>query len=78
MKQVVPYKLVIGEKDVTNKEHQHIMKQFEKTIEETNVLLRRAGLQFKVSQSHIQTNQINFQSSKSGRGKTDIRPRATI
>lgn len=76
--QAVPYKFVIGENDVTNKEHQHNIKRFEKTIEETNVLLRRAGLHVEVSQSHIQTNLIDFQPSKSGRGKTDIRPRATI
>jgi hypothetical protein len=55
---------VMERKGVTKEEHQRILKRFANAIEESNVLLRAAGMRDKDSQAQIQTKK-NVQSSKS-------------
>jgi hypothetical protein len=51
------------------KEHQRNLRQISKAIEESNVLLNKAGKRLEDLEGQIHTNRKNFQSSKSKRRK---------
>jgi Uma2 family endonuclease len=69
---------VLVKKCMTKKEHQRNLRRIAKAIADSNVQLRKAGIQVQDSQIPIQTNQRNLPAAQSGRVKTDNRPSASI